>query len=92
MVSNSTDASVLDKNLWKVVRRGFIIDGSELWLSNTQRLFDAAMRAFSMPAANEVFIGGKTQIEGELLDIVIGIKRDGAVRTMTKEAYERYEL
>ena len=29
-------------------------------------------------------------IEGDLLDIVIGINRDGFVRTMTKEAYEKF--
>lgn len=84
------DANVLDNNLRKVVNRGFMLDGSELWMSNTLRLFDAAMRAFSTPAVTEVFIGGRTMIEGEMLDIIIGINRDGDVRTMTREAYDRF--
>lgn len=84
------DANVLDNNLRKVVNRGFMLDGSEIWMSNTLRLFDAAMRAFSTPAVTEVFIGGRTMIEGEMLDIIIGINRDGDVRTMTREAYERF--
>ncbi len=90
MKNNYPDTNVLDENLWKVVRRGFMIDGSEIWMSNTLRLFDTAMRAFSVSSVVEVFIGGKTMIDGEMLDIVVGINRDGFVRTMTKEAYIRF--
>ena len=90
MTNKYPDANVLDNNLRKVVNRGFMLDGSEIWMSNTLRLFDAAMRAFSTPAVTEVFIGGRTMIEGEMLDIIIGINRDGDVRTMTREAYERF--
>ena len=90
MTNTYPDANVLDENLWKVVRRGFMVDGSEIWLSNTLRLFDTAMRAFSVSAVVEIFIGGKTMIDGEMLDIVVGINRDGFVRTMTKEAYVRF--
>ena len=86
------DANVLDSNLRKVINRGFKLPGNDhCWMSSTLRLFDTAMRAFSHPAAVEVFISGQTMIEGELLDIVIGINRDGFVRTMTREAYELYE-
>lgn len=90
MTNKYPDANVLDNNLRKVVNRGFMLDGSEIWMSNTLRLFDAAMRAFSTPAVTEVFIGGRTMIEGEMLNIIIGINRDGDVRTMTREAYERF--
>ena len=90
MMNNYPDTNILDKNLWKVVNRGFMLKDSEIWLSNTLRLYDAAMRAFSSPAITEVFIEGKTMIEGNTLDIVIGINRDGNVRTMTKEAYDMF--
>ena len=89
-MNNYPDTNILDKNLWKVVNRGFMLKDSEIWLSNTLRLYDAAMRAFSSPAVSEVFIEGKTMIEGNMLDIVIGINRDGNVRTMTKEAYDMF--
>lgn len=89
-MNNYPDTNILDKNLWKVVNRGFMLKDSEIWLSNTLRLYDAAMRAFSSPAITEVFIEGKTMIEGNTLDIVIGINRDGNVRTMTKEAYDMF--
>ena len=84
------DTNILDSNLRKVINRGFMPDGSDHWMSNTLRLYDAAMRAFSTPAVTEIFIGGRTMIEGEMLNIVIGINRDGDVRTMTREAYERF--
>ena len=84
------DSNVLDANLRKVINRGFMLAGSGLWMHSTLRLFDTAMRAFSHPATVEVFIEGRTMIEGEMLDIVIGISRDGSVRTMTKEAYEAF--
>ena len=81
------------KESHRALARGYVkLDGSEIWLSNTLRLFDAAMRAFSSPAVTEIFIGGKTMIDGKLLDIVVGINRDGAVRTVTREAYEWFEV
>ena len=86
------DANVLDSNLRKVINHGFKLSGNDhCWMNTTLRLFDTAMRAFSHPATVEVFISGQTMIEGELLDIVIGINRDGFVRTMTREAYDLYE-
>lgn len=94
MATSSTvsypDANVLDNNLRKVINHGFMASGSGVWMSTTVRLFNAAMRAFSQPATVEVFFEGRTMIEGEMLDIVIGVNRDGWVRTMTKEAYDQF--
>ena len=84
------DANVLDANLRKIINRGFMLKGRGCWMSSTLRLFDASMRAFSHPATVEAFFEGQTMIEGEMLDIVIGVSRDGNVRTMTKEAYEKF--
>ena len=85
------DANVLDANLRKVINRGFKLPGKDhVWMRSTVRLFDASMRAFSHPATVETFFEGQTMIEGKLLDIVIGVSRDGNVRTMTKEAYEKF--
>lgn len=85
------DANILDANLRKVINHGFRYPGNNhIWMHNTLRLFDTAMRAFSIPAVTETFIEGQTMIEGDLLDIVIGINRDGFVRTMTKESYEKF--
>lgn len=90
MIGNYPDTNVLDANLRKVINRGFRLPGNDhCWMNTTVRLFDTAMRAFSIPAVTETFIEGQTMIEGDLLDIVIGINRDGFVRTMTKEAYEK---
>ena len=85
------DANVLDANLRKVINRGFRLPGNDhIWMRSTLRLFNASMRAFSHPATVEAFFEGQTMIEGEVLDIVIGVSRDGHVRTMTKEAYEQF--
>ena len=85
------DANILDANLRKVINRGFRLPGNDhCWMNSTVRLFNTAMRAFSIPAVTETFIEGQTMIEGDLLDIVIGINRDGFVHTMTKEAYEKF--
>ena len=85
------DANILDANLRKIINRGFRLPGNDhCWMNSTVRLFDTAMRAFSEPAVVETFIEGETMIEGDLLNIVIWISRDGSVRTMTKEAYEKF--
>ena len=89
LYSDYPDPEVLEANLLKIIRRGIMING--FWQHHTLRLYDAAMRTFSDKCICEAFYEAQTVIDDNVIDVIIAIHRNGHVRMMTREAYERYE-
>ena len=87
--SDYPDPEVLENNLRVIINRGVMVNG--IWLRHTLRFYDAAMRTFGDKCVNEVFFEAQTVIDDNIIDIIIAVRRDGFVRMMSREAYERYE-
>ena len=85
----SFSSVVFDNSIRKVFARGFMPKGTERWATTTVRYHDAAMRYFTAePSAIEIAFEGLTLIEGEPLEIMMVICKDGNVYTTSKEAWD----
>ena len=85
----SFSSVVFDNSIRKVFARGFKPKGTDRWATTPVRYYDAAMRYFTTEsAAIEIAFEGLTLIEGEPLEIMMVIRRDGNVYTTSKEAWD----
>ena len=80
---------VFDNCIRKIFARGFMPKDSGRWASTPVRYYDAAMRYFTAEsAAVEIAFEGLTLIEGETVEIMMVIRRDGSVYTISKESWD----
>ena len=74
------------KNCDEIAKKDIRFNGYH-WFAH--RYYSTAMRAFSNEAVESIALGCEIVIEGEAIDGIVMMHRDGRVYPMSRESYDR---